>query len=118
MNKDPQGKSLALIAYGSALFLYIHLLLFIATLGVAILLNLNKNQPFASFHHRQMVGIGCIALLITAFGNILPNNWTALLLISSLVFLAVLGFVDAYKNQMTPLPYVGTKFQQWFSFIK
>lgn len=117
-DKDPQGKSLALLAYGSAIFLYFHLIVFVAVLGVAILLNLNKNRPFAVFHHRQMLGIACIAFLITAFGNILPYGWIALLLISLIVLMAVLGFIDAYKNQTTPLPAVGEQFQKWFTFIK
>ncbi|SCY10958.1 hypothetical protein SAMN05192588_1193 [Nonlabens sp. Hel1_33_55] len=118
MNNDPQGKSLALFAYASAILLYFHLIVFVAALGVAILLNLNKNQPFATFHHRQMLGIACIALLISAFSNILPNGWIAFVLISLIIFMAILGFADAYKNQTTPLPYVGEQFQKWFTFIK
>ncbi|KQC33818.1 hypothetical protein AAU57_11125 [Nonlabens sp. YIK11] len=118
MNKDPQGKPIALLAYASAVFLYVHLMLFIAVLGVAILLNFNKNQPFAAFHHRQMLGIACIAFLITAFGSILPSGWIAFVLISLIFLMAILGFADAYKNQTTPLPYIGEQFQKWFTFIK
>jgi len=117
-NHDPQGKTLALIAYASALLLFFHLMAFIAVLGAAVLLNYNKNQPFVSFHHRQMIGIACIAFLITAFTNILPNGWIAFLLTAGIIFMAILGFADAYKNQQTPLPYVGEQFQKWFSFIK
>lgn len=117
-NHDPQGKTLALIAYGSAIFLYFHLILFITALGIAVLLNINKNQPFVAFHHRQMIGIACIAFLITAFSNILPSGWIALILITGIVILAILGLTDALKNQTTPLPYIGEQFQKWFSFIK
>lgn len=118
MNEDPQGKTLALIAYASALLLYVHLMGFITVLGAAILLNYNKNQSFATFHHRQMFGIACIAFFITAFGNILPSGWIALLLTTLIVLMAVLGFFDATKNQTTPLPYIGVHFQKWFTFIK
>ncbi len=118
MSNDPQGKFLALLAYGSALLLYVHLILFVAVLGVAILLNLGKGQEFAAFHQRQMVGIACLSFLITAFSNVLPGVYIPLILITLLVAIAVLGFVDANKNQTTPLPYIGIKFQQWFNFIK
>lgn len=118
MNNHPRGRSLALFAYASAFLLYFHLIVFIAALGVAILLNLNKNQPFATFHHRQMFGIACIALMSSAFGNVLPNGWIAFVLLSLIIFMAILGFADAYKDQTTPQPYVGEQFQKWFTFIK
>lgn len=117
MQNDPQGKTLALFGYASALLLYIHLIGFIALFGAIVLLNLKKDRPFATFHHRQMLGIACIAFLITAFGSILPYGWVAFLLISLIVLMAILGFADAYKNQTTPLPYVGEQFQKWFTFI-
>ncbi|WP_194850368.1 hypothetical protein [Nonlabens antarcticus] len=118
MTSDPKGKTLALVAYASALLLYFHFIVFIAVLGVVLLLNFNKNQSFVTFHHRQMFGIAIIAILITAFSNIVPSPLIALLLISLIVFIAILGFVDALKNQTTPLPVIGTAFQKWFSFIK
>jgi len=115
---DPKGKNLAIMAYASSFLLYFHLMAFIAVLGMALLLNINKNQPFATFHHRQMFGIAIIAFLITAFSNIIPEGWMALVLISLIVFIALLGLADAAKNQTTPLPVIGTAFQKWFNFIK
>lgn len=118
MSNNPKGKNLAIMAYASAFLLYFHLIAFIAVFGVALLLNFNKNQPFASFHHRQMFGIAIIAFLITAFSSIIPYGWLALLIISFIVFIAVLGLADASRNQTTPLPILGTAFQKWFNFIK
>ncbi|BAO56516.1 hypothetical protein [Nonlabens marinus] len=118
MSATPKGKNLALMAYASTLLLYFHLILFIAVLGIALLLNFNKKQEFTTFHHRQMFGIAVIAFLITAFSNIVPSGWVAIILITTIVFIAILGFLDATRNQMTPLPVVGGLFQKWFSFIK
>lgn len=118
MNNTPAGKNLALMAYASAFLLYFHLLFFVAVLGMAILLNINKGRDFVAFHHRQMFGIAIIAFLISAFSNIVPTAWIALLLISTIIFIAAIGLIDAAKNQMTPLPLVGPAFQKWFSFIK
>ncbi len=118
MDNNPEGKNLALLGYASAFLLYFHLVLFIAVLGVALLLNINKNRPFVIFHHRQMFGIAIIAILLSAFSSIIPYGWLALLLISCIVFIALMGLLDASRNQTTPLPLIGIWFQKWFSFIK
>ena len=118
MDSNPKGRTLALVGYGSSVFIFIHLMPFIAILGAVILYNLNKNQPFAAFHHRQMLGIACIAFLITAFTGILQDSWIAVVLLLLIFAMVILGFIDAYKNQTTPLPLIGSKFQEWFTFIK
>ena len=114
----PLGKELAVLAYASALFLYVHLFLFIAVFGITVILNQNKGHEFAAFHIRQMFGIGVIAVFLSVFANWVPNGFIAFLLISLMVLLALLGLVSALKNQKNELPVLGAQFQQWFSFIK
>lgn len=111
-------KNIAILGYASALFLYVHMIPFIAVLGVAILWNAGKGHEFASFHLRQMVGIAVIAILINGLTNIVPNVFIALLLITFMVVLAVLGLVSALKEQKDELPYIGSYFQDFFKFIK
>jgi hypothetical protein len=113
-----EEKQLALIGYATALLLYIHLILFVAALIGVILYNSGKGNTFASFHLRQMTGIGLIALLVNAFASAVPNVFIALLLITLMNVLAGLGFLSANQNQQTPLPFIGRYFQEFFSFIK
>ena len=113
-----EEKQLALIGYATALLLYIHFILFVAALVGVILYNSGKGNRFASFHLRQMTGIGLIAVLVNAFASAVPNGFIALLLITLMVVLAGLGFLSANQNQQVPLPYVGRYFQEFFSFIK
>ncbi|AZQ44501.1 hypothetical protein [Nonlabens ponticola] len=118
MTNQTDGKLLALLAYASALFLYLHLVIFLAFLGTFILLNMGRNREFVAFHHRQMFGIGLIAILVNSLANVVPNGWIALLFITGVVMIAAIGFLAAIKNLKTPLPYIGEKFQQWFKFIQ
>ncbi|GAK97596.1 hypothetical protein JCM19294_132 [Nonlabens tegetincola] len=117
MSNSP-GKGLAILGYCSVFGLFIHIFLFIAILGTAVLLNNGKGQQFAAFHLRQMFGIGIVAILINAFTPIIEQGWLALLIISLIVLVAVLGLLSALRNQMIALPFIGDYFQKWFSFIK
>lgn len=115
-----KDKNLAVVAYLSALLLYVHFVLFIAVLGVAVILNNGKNNEFVSFHIRQMLGIAAMALVISVFSNNIPPDmfWLAFIIISFFVLLAMLGLVSVLKSQKDKLPFLGGYFQQWFSFIK
>ncbi|AGC78175.1 hypothetical protein LX97_03028 [Nonlabens dokdonensis] len=118
MSKNPAGKNLALLAYGSAILIYLPLLFFIGAFGVAIILNQNKGNKFASFHIRQMFGIGAMTIIASIFTNRVENIWVGLTVLSLMVLLALLGFTSAYRNQQDELPFIGKYFQQWFTFIK
>jgi len=115
---NPPAKNLAILAYASAIFLYIHLFLFIAAFGVAVILNHNKGNTFAPFHIRQMFGIGIIAIIISVFSRLVPNGYIALGIITLMVLMALLGLVSALRHQKDELPVIGKYFQQWFTFIK
>lgn len=117
MDKEPAGKSIAIIAYASALFLFFHLIVCIAIFGVAIILNNGKNQPFAAFHLRQMFGIIAAAVIVSVFSSVIPTGIIPLLMICFFVLLAILGLVSALRNQTDELPIVGPLFQKWFNFI-
>lgn len=118
MTKNPKGKKLAILAYGSAILFYLPLLLFIATFGVAVILNHNKGNEFATFHIRQMFGIGLITIFLSIFTNRIDNFWVGFTVLSLMVLLALLGMISALRNQKDELPIVGAYFQKWFTFIK
>lgn len=114
----PKGKWLAVYAYATSIFLFVHLLVFIALFGVAVILNNEKKQSFASFHLRQMAGILAVSIAVSIFADLIPIGIFPILLTGFLVLLALLGMISALRNQQDQLPLVGNLFQKWFSFIK
>ncbi len=120
MKVNPPDINIAIIAYDSSMFLYLHLMVFIAVFGVAIILNYNKGNKFASFHIRQMFGIAIIAVVVSVFADNIPKDQLLLplLIITLMVLLALLGLISSLRNQQDLLPFIGKYFQKWFTFIK
>lgn len=115
-----KDKNIAMLAYLSSLLLFIHFILFIAVLGVAVILNNGRNNEFVSFHIRQMLGIASVALALSIFAGVIPDDvyWLAFVIIFLVVLMAMLGLMSVIRDQKDELPVVGAAFQKWFSFIK
>jgi uncharacterized membrane protein len=76
-------------------------------------MNLEKKNPFAFFHVRQMLGL----VLMLMFSNVTEryvNSWfgTALWFITFTCW--VYGLYHAVKGENKPIPVVGNMFQDWF----
>lgn len=97
-----EGKTLAIVCY----------LTFVGTL-IAIFLNVEKKNPFTSFHIRQMIGL-IIMLIVSNIVEKYINSWlgTVLWLITFASWLYSL--IYAIKGETKLIPYIGEKFQQWF----
>ncbi len=102
-----EGKWKAILAYATI----------IGTI-IVIFMNRENRNPFARFHLRQAFGIFLlfylIGILVSSF-----NNWY----ISTpfFLFFVVLwgyGLINAVQGVTRPVPLVGSKFQQWFTFIE
>ncbi len=81
-------------------------------------MNLEHKNAFARFHIRQAFGI-FVLFYITGVLVSYFDSW--IISISFLVFFAVLwgyGLLNAFQNVTKPIPLVGEKFQEWFTFIK
>jgi uncharacterized membrane protein len=120
MKDNPPAKNLAVLAYASSIFLYMHLMVFVAVFGISVILNYNKGNKFVSFHIRQMFGIGIIAIIVSVFAGNIPEDQfiLPLIIINLMVLLSILGLLSALRNQQDLIPYIGTYFQKWFTFIK
>lgn len=101
-----QGKSAAITGY-------------IMIVGVLIAMSMNsedKNQ-FASFHIRQSLGI---SLLFISLGLIVSPFDSPAISISMWIFVSVLwayGLFSAIKGETKPIPLLGNYFQKWFKSI-
>lgn len=89
---------------------------YILIIGVFIAMSMNaeNKNPFASFHIRQALGL---SLTFISLGLIISNFDNPMISISMWVFLSVLwtyGIFSAIKGETKPIPLLGAFFQKWF----
>jgi len=103
-NTIEEGKSLAILCY----------ITFIGTI-IAFFMNREKQNPFVSFHIRQMIGLMAIwlaadlVLYVSSIGFVI---W---------IFGVILWFIGVFyaiKGEAKTVPLLGDKFQEWFINIK
>lgn len=102
-----QGKTTAIIAY----------LTVIGTI-IGIFMNMEPKNEYARFHLRQAFGIFLtyfvLAVLVPFFDSWAVSG-------AFYIFIIVLwgfGLINAFQGVTKPIPLVGEKFQQWFTFIE
>ncbi|MCM5662966.1 hypothetical protein [Galbibacter mesophilus] len=104
---EREGKTNAIIAYFT----------FFGTL-IAYILNMDKQNPFASFHIRQALGLN---LLFVVLGYVMGYFDTWFITLPFYIFISILwiyGFITMLQEKYTEVPLVGKFFQRWFTFIK
>jgi len=100
------GKSIAITSY-------------ILIVGVLIALSMNADakNPFASFHIRQSLGL---SLTFISLGLLVSNFDNFMLTTAMWLFVSVLwgyGIFSAIKGEITPVPLLGKLFQSAFKSI-
>ena len=101
-----EGKSAAITSY-------------ILIVGVLIALSMNSENknPFASFHIRQGLGL---TLTFIILGVSISSFESIMVAAPMWIFISVLtiyGIFTAAKGETTPLPLLGNLFQKWFKSI-
>ena len=101
-----EGKTWAIVSY----FTFVGLI-------IAIIMNLEKKNPFTFFHIRQMLGL--IILLI--FSNLVEkyvHSWlgTVFWIVTFVCWLY--GLVGAIQSKTNVIPVLGPIFQDWFKNLK
>ena len=105
-NSIEEGKSTAITSY-------------ILIVGVLIAMSMNseKKNSFASFHIPQSLGL---SLLFISLGLIVSPFDSPNISIAMWVFVSVLwgfGLFSAIKGETTPVPLLGNLFQKWLKSI-
>lgn len=105
-NTIEEGKTTAITSY-------------ILIIGVFIAMSMNSEHknPFASFHIRQALGL---SLTFISLGLIISNFDSEMLSFSMWIFVSVLwtyGIFSAINGQTKPIPLLGNLFQKWFNSI-
>ncbi len=102
-----QGKNIAIIAY-----------ITIIGLIIAFMMNSDKKDKYASYHIKQSLGIAASALALTVIGIIPILGWIISFLgFFFILFLWVMGLINAINGKEKPVPLVGEKFIEWFKKI-
>jgi len=102
-----KGKTIAIIAY-----------ITIIGLLIAIILNNEKKNSFATFHIRQGLGIGLSQLVIGMIAIIPFLGWLIFIVGSLLLLIMwITGLFNALNGKEKPVPILGKKYQEWFKSI-
>lgn len=97
-----------------------------------ILAFVQKNNDFHCFHARQGLGLGIVFLIVNAIGIVLTTIaqfsqiWILIMLTyliyMGLIFIVfaigVFGIYQCTQPEYKPLPFIGPKLIEWFSFIE
>ncbi len=102
-----EGKTIAIIAY----------ITFIGLI-IAFVMNNEKKNSFARYHIQQSLGLALCALAL-AMINIIPFlGWLISFLgFFIILYLWIMGLINAIGAKEKPLPIVGKKFEEWFKNI-
>ena len=105
-NTIEEGKTAAITSY-----------ILIVGVMIAISMNSETKNPFASFHIRQALGLTVTFLSL----GLMVSNFDSLMISATMwIFVSVLwtyGIFTAIRGEMKPLPLLGNLFQKTFKFI-
>jgi uncharacterized membrane protein len=93
---------------------------YVLFVGVLIALSMNSENrnPFASFHIRQSLGL---TITFIALGLLISNFENPMITLSMWIFIFVLwtlGIFNAIQGQTKPIPLLGAFFQKAFKNIQ
>jgi len=100
-----EGRTLAIVSY----FTFVGVL-------IALIMNLEKKNPFTYFHIRQMFGL-IMMLIISNVTEAYIDSWlgSAFWIVTFVSW--AYGLYYAIKGEYKEIPYLGSKFQEWFRNI-
>ena len=105
-NTIEEGKTAAITSY-----------ILIVGVLIAISMNSENKNSFASFHIRQALGLSITFLSL----GLIVSNFDSLMISGTMwIFVSILwtyGFFTAIKGDMKPIPLLGNLFQKAFHFI-
>ncbi|GGH41618.1 hypothetical protein IA57_11500 [Mangrovimonas yunxiaonensis] len=101
-----EGKSLAIVSY----------LTFIGLI-IAVLMNMERKNPFTFFHIRQMLGL-ILMLIVSNVTEAYINSLAGTILWTITFVCWLFGLFYAIKGEARPIPLLGEKFQEWFKNIQ
>ncbi|MDN6280917.1 MAG: hypothetical protein L0J45_07920, partial [Psychroflexus sp.] len=97
-----EGKTIAIISY-----------LTLIGLIIAFVMNNDKKEAFPTYHIKQSLGIGLTGLALGIVGMVPILGWIASILGSFvLIYLWIMGLVNAVNGREKPVPWIGDKYEE------
>lgn len=104
---NEEAKKIAVIGY-----------ITIIGLVIAFVMNNEKKLDFASYHIRQSVGLCVTGLVLGLIGMIPFLGWIINIVgIFVLLYMWVMGLMNAINEKEKPAPFLGKKYEEWFKGI-
>lgn len=96
-----------------------HIIAYITVIGLIIAFISNKDKDkLTTYHIRQSLGIGVSGLALMILGMVPILGWILSIVGSFfLLYLWIMGLVNAINGKMKPVPFLGEKFNEWFANI-
>ncbi len=100
-----EGKNIAIISY-----------ITIIGLIVAFVMNNEKKNEFAKYHIIQSLGLALTGLALGVIGLIPILGWIINIVgIFVLLYMWILGLMNAINEKEKPVPFLGKHFEKWFT---
>ena len=107
VTRGTQDKTIAIVAY-----------LTVIGLVVALVMNNDKKEPFSTYHIRQSLGIILTSIALSLINVIPILGWIVSLVgVFVLLYMWVIGLLNAINGRMKPVPILGEKYGEWFKSI-
>ncbi|MDD3720985.1 MAG: hypothetical protein PHW92_00660 [Lutibacter sp.] len=104
LSQSIEGKNTAIIAY-----------ITIIGLIIAFVMNNDKKEPFASYHIKQSLGLALTGLALGVIGMVPILGWIINILgIFVLLYMWVVGLMNAINGKESAVPFLGEKYMEWF----
>jgi uncharacterized membrane protein len=104
---NKEAKNIAIISY-----------ITIVGLIIAFVMNSDKKHEFASYHIYQSLGLGLTSLAIGFIGIIPIIGWIINILgVFVLLYMWIMGLVNATNEKQKPIPILGKKYEEWFKNV-
>ena len=100
-----EGKTWAIVSY----------LTFIGLI-ISVIMNMEKRNPFTSFHIRQMLGL-ILMLIVSNVTEKFISSWLGTAFWTVTFFCWAYGIFHAVKGEYKAIPVIGDKFQEWFKNV-
>jgi uncharacterized membrane protein len=82
---------------------------------IALILNMNNKEEFASYYIRQNLGLLIFGFALGIVGWIPFLGWLIGLVGGILLFVFwLLSLIWSIQGEMKPVPWLGQQFQEWF----
>lgn len=89
--------------------------LFVVGWIVAVIINMNNKEEYASYYIKQNLGIIIMGIALRIL-NVIPVFGPVLMVIGGLLVFVfwLLSLLWSVQGEMKPIPLLGDKFQDWF----